>query len=41
MVMKDLLDMPVLYLSKSVIERKGDYYRLLRAVTGSTRRRTT
>ncbi|MBN1458873.1 MAG: Fic family protein [Armatimonadetes bacterium] len=28
-----LLDMPVLYLSKAIIERKNDYYRLLRAVT--------
>ncbi|MGV8073816.1 MAG: Fic family protein [Syntrophobacteraceae bacterium] len=28
-----LLDLPVLYLSKSIIERKHDYYRLLREVT--------
>lgn len=28
-----LLDLPVLYLSKSIIERKNDYYRLLRQVT--------
>jgi Fic family protein len=28
-----LLDLPVLYLSKYIIENKADYYRLLRAVT--------
>jgi Fic family protein len=28
-----LLDLPVLYLSKYIIEQKSDYYRLLRAVT--------
>ncbi len=28
-----LLDLPVLYLSKAIIERKNDYYRLLRQVT--------
>ena len=28
-----LLDLPVLYLSKSIIEHKNDYYRLLRQVT--------
>ena len=33
LVLNGLLDMPVLYLSKSIIERKSDYYRLLRAVT--------
>jgi Fic family protein len=33
LVLNGLLDMPVLYLSKSIIERKNDYYRLLRAVT--------
>ena len=30
---KDLLDLPVLYLSKYIIDRKTDYYRLLRGVT--------
>jgi Fic family protein len=30
---KNLLDLPVLYLSKYIIERKSDYYRLLREVT--------
>ena len=30
---KNLLDLPVLYLSKYVIEQKSDYYRLLRGVT--------
>ena len=29
----DLLDLPVLYLSKFIIENKSDYYRLLRDVT--------
>ena len=33
LVMKDLLDFPVLYLSKYIIENKNDYYRLLRNVT--------
>ncbi len=33
LVMKDLLDFPVLYLSKYIIEKKNDYYRLLRDVT--------
>ena len=28
-----LLDQPILYLSRAIIARKGDYYRLLRAVT--------
>lgn len=28
-----LLDQPILYLSRGIIARKGDYYRLLRAVT--------
>jgi Fic family protein len=32
-VYKDLLDLPVLYLSKYIIENKNDYYRLLRDVT--------
>lgn len=31
--MKDLLDLPVLYLSKYIIDKKNDYYRLLRGVT--------
>ena len=30
---KQLLDLPVLYLSKYIIEQKSDYYRLLRSVT--------
>jgi Fic family protein len=30
---KHLLDLPVLYLSKYIIERKSNYYRLLRGVT--------
>jgi Fic family protein len=30
---KSLLDLPVLYLSKYIIDRKSDYYRLLREVT--------
>jgi len=33
LVYKDLLDLPVLYLSKYIIENKNDYYRLLRDVT--------
>lgn len=33
LVVKDLLYLPVLYLSKYIIERKPDYYRLLRGVT--------
>lgn len=33
LVMKGLLDLPILYLSKYIIERKADYYRLLRSVT--------
>ncbi len=33
LVQKGLLDLPVLYLSKYIIESKGDYYALLRAVT--------
>lgn len=33
LVYKDLLDLPVLYLSKYIIENKSDYYRLLRNVT--------
>ena len=34
LVLRDLLDLPVLYMSKYIIDRKGEYYRLLRAVTG-------
>ena len=30
-----LLQEPILYLSRSIIARKNDYYRLLRSVTGS------
>jgi Fic family protein len=33
LVLNGLLDLPVLYLSKSIIEQKNDYYRLLRQVT--------
>jgi Fic family protein len=33
LVEQGLLDIPVLYLSRYIIEHKGDYYRLLRAVT--------
>lgn len=33
LVLHNLLDLPVLYLSKSIIEKKGDYYQLLRDVT--------
>jgi Fic family protein len=33
LVKEDLLDLPVLYLSKYIIEQKSDYYRLLREVT--------
>jgi Fic family protein len=33
LVSRGLLDMPILYLSKYIIERKDEYYRLLRAVT--------
>jgi Fic family protein len=33
LVAKDLLDLPVLYLSKYIIDRKEEYYRLLRDVT--------
>jgi Fic family protein len=33
LVQKDLLDFPVLYLSKYIIENKNDYYQLLRDVT--------
>jgi len=35
LVFKGLLDLPVLYLSKYIIERKADYYRFLRSVTHS------
>lgn len=33
LVLKDLLDLPVLYLSKYIIEHKTEYYQLLRQVT--------
>jgi len=33
LVMKGLLDLPVLYLSKYIIDRRREYYRLLRQVT--------
>jgi len=32
---RELLDLPILYLSKAIIESKSDYYRLLRQVTVS------
>ncbi|MHB9026001.1 MAG: Fic family protein [Armatimonadota bacterium] len=32
LVLKGLLDIPVLYLSRYITQRKGDYYRLLQAV---------
>ena len=35
LVEQDLLDQPVLYLSRYIIERKADYYRLLMEVTRS------
>ena len=37
LVLKDILDFPVLYLSKYIIENKNDYYRLLRNVTEKTK----
>jgi Fic family protein len=33
LILNGLLDLPVLYLSKAIIEQKNDYYRLLRQVT--------
>jgi Fic family protein len=33
LVQQGLLDLPVLYLSKYIIDKKSDYYKLLRAVT--------
>lgn len=33
LVLRSLLDLPVLYLSKFIIDHKNDYYRLLREVT--------
>ncbi len=33
LIQKRLLDLPILYLSKGIIEKKQDYYRLLRSVT--------
>lgn len=33
LIQEGLLDEPILYLSRSIIARKNDYYRLLRAVT--------
>jgi Fic family protein len=33
LVFRDLLDLPVLYLSRFIIDRKADYYSLLRQVT--------
>ncbi|RPI25463.1 MAG: Fic family protein [Acidobacteria bacterium] len=35
LVQRGLLELPVLYLSKYIIEKKSDYYRLLREVTQS------
>jgi Fic family protein len=37
LVEQGLLDTPVLYLSRAIIRRKADYYRLLRAVTAEGR----
>ncbi len=37
LILHGLLDLPVLYLSKAIIERKNDYYRLLRQVTKENR----
>lgn len=33
LILKGLLDLPVLYLSKYIIENKSDYYRLIRNIT--------
>lgn len=33
LIEQDLLELPVLYLSRAIIARRADYYRLLRAVT--------
>ena len=33
LIQKGLLDIPILYLSKYILERKSDYYRLLKEVT--------
>ena len=33
LVEQDLLDQPVLYLSRAIIRRRSDYYRLLNRVT--------
>jgi len=33
LILKELMDLPVLYLSKHIIENKAEYYRLLREVT--------
>lgn len=33
LILKDLLDSPILYLSKYIIKNKADYYRLIQAVT--------
>ena len=35
LVQQGLLDMPLLYLSRHIIQQKADYYRLLNEVTGS------
>lgn len=37
LVFKGLLDLPVLYLSKYIIERRADYYRFLRGVTTASK----
>jgi len=34
LVLEELLTLPILYLSGYIIDRKGDYYKLLRGVTG-------
>ena len=35
LVMKDLLDLPILYLSRYIIQNKGEYYKLLQEVRNS------
>ena len=37
LILKEFLDIPILYLSSEIIERKGEYYKLLRDVTVSER----
>lgn len=35
LVIKDLLDLPILYLSRYIIQNKGEYYRLIQSVRDS------